>query len=83
MGRHKRIRRGQKTDPKQIEAPSPCNIHLVDINGYKSKAESLKQLIVEQNVDILLLAETTVYSKSDAKIEGFQVFPAVRKNDCG
>ena len=83
MGRHKRIRRGQKTGPKQVVIPSLCNIYYVNINGYKSKADSLKQLIVEQNVDILLLAETKVYSKSGVKIEGFQVFPAVRKKNCG
>ena len=35
------------------------------------KAESLKQLTVEQNVDILLLAETKVYSKSGVKNWGF------------
>ena len=54
----------------------------MNINGHKSKADSLKQLTVEQNVDILLLAETKVYSKSGVKIEGFQVFPAVRKKNC-
>ena len=67
MGRHKRIRRGQKTGPKQVVIPSLHNIYYVNINGYKSKADSLKQLIVEQNVDILLLAETKVYSKSGIK----------------
>ena len=82
MGRHKLIRRGQKTGPKQVATPRLCIIYYVNINGYKSKAESLKQLIVEQNVDILLLAKTKVYSKSGVKIEGFQVFPAVRKKNC-
>ena len=55
----------------------------MNINGYKSKAESLKQLTVEQNVDILLLAETKAYSRTGVKIEGFQVFPAVRRKNCG
>ena len=82
-GLHKRIRRGQKIGPKQGVTPSLCNIYYVNKNGYKSKAQSLKQLIVEQNVDILLLAETKVYSKSGVKIEGFQVFPAVRKKNWG
>ena len=54
MGSHERIRRGQKPGPKQAVIPSLCNIYYVNINGYKSKADSLKQLIVEQNVDILL-----------------------------
>ena len=55
----------------------------MNINGYKSKAESLKQLIVEQNVDILLIAKTKVYSTSGVKIEDFQVFPAPEKKICG
>ena len=75
MGRHTRFRRAQKTGPKQVVTPSLCNIYYVNINGYKSKAESLKQLKVEQN-------ETKVYSKSGVKIEGFQVFPEVRKKNC-
>ena len=47
----------------------------MNLNGYKSTANS------EENVDIFLLAETKVYSKSGVKIEGFQVFPAVRKKN--
>ena len=74
MGRHKHIRHGQKTGPKQVVTESSRNIYYVNINDYKSKTESLKQLIVEQNVDILLLAETKVYSKSGVKIEVFRYF---------
>ena len=83
MGRCKRIRRRQKRDPEQVVTPSSCNTYYVKINGYKSKTENLKQLIVERNVDILLLAETKVYSTSGVKIQGLQVFPAVRKKTCG
>ena len=56
MGRHKRIRHGQKIGPKQVVTPSLCNIYYVNINGYKSKVENLKQLIVEQNVDIFVIS---------------------------
>ena len=55
----------------------------MNVNGYKSKRESIKQLIEECNTDILLLTETKVYSKTAVKIEGFQVFPAVRSKNCG
>ena len=77
MSRH--VSDMDKRQVPKVVTPSLCNIYHVNINGYKSKAESLKHLIVEQNVDILLLVETNVYSKSGGKIEGFQVFPAVRK----
>ena len=46
----------------------------MNVNGYKSKRESIKQLIEECNIDILLLTETKVYSKTAVKIEGFKFF---------
>ena len=55
----------------------------MNVNKYKSKRESIKQLIEECNMAILLLTETKVYSKTAIKIEGFQVFPAVRSKNCG
>ena len=55
----------------------------VNVNAYKSKRESFERLIEECNIDILLLSETKVYSKTAVKIEGFQVFPAVRSKNCG
>ena len=53
-------------------------IYYVNVNGYKTKRESSKQLIEECNIDILLLSETKVYSKTAVKIGVFQIFPAVR-----
>ena len=55
----------------------------MNINGYKSKSESIKQLIQENNTDILLLTEKKVYSKTAVRIEGYQVFPAVRSKRNG
>ena len=55
----------------------------MNVNGYKSKKENIKQLIEECNSDMLLLLETIVYSKTAVKIDGFQVFPAVRSKNCG
>ena len=55
----------------------------MNINGYRSKSESIKQLIQENNIDILLLTETKVYSKTAVRIEGYQVFPAVRSKGNG
>ena len=39
-----------------------CKFLFVNIRGLKSKADSLYQLIEEQDIDILLLAETKVYT---------------------
>ena len=38
---------------------------------------------MEHNVDILVLTETKVYSKSKIRLDGYQVFPAVRKRNGG
>ena len=40
-----------------------CNVYYANINGFKSKIGSLQKILDEQNVGILLLAETKVYSK--------------------
>ena len=44
-------------------------IYYVNVNGYKSKRESINQLIEECNTDILLLTETKVYSETAVKVE--------------
>ena len=53
------------------------------MNGYKSKADSLKKILVAHNVDLFLLNKTKVYSESAIKVKGYQVFPAVWKRNCG
>ena len=35
-----------------------CNILYANINGIKSKADSVNQIVVEQNIDILLICGT-------------------------
>ena len=44
---------------------------------------AIKQIIDECNVQILLLTETKVCSKTAIKIEGFQIFPVVRSRGPG
>ena len=41
-----------------------CNIYYANVNGFRSKSESIKQLIQENGIDILVLTETKVYNKS-------------------
>ena len=59
------------------------NFYYVNLNGYRSKKESLKQIIKENNIHILLLTETKVYSKTAIKLSGFQVFSVVRTKRYG
>ena len=47
--------------------------------GFPQKKDSIKQLIQEHSPDIVLLTEPKVYTKVSIKIDGYQVFPAVRK----
>ena len=51
-----------------------------NINGFRSKADGLKQLIIEHNVDILVLTEKKVYSKSKIRLDGYQAFSSCKKN---
>ena len=55
----------------------------MNLNGYRSKKESLKQIIEENNIHILLLTETKVYQKTAIKLSGFQVFSVVRTKRYG
>ena len=55
----------------------------MSISGFKSKADSLYQLIEEQDIDILLLVETKVYTNTAINIKGFQSFPVVRDRNTG
>ena len=58
-------------------------MYYVNINGFMSKQASLQRLLSDQNIDVLLLTETKVYSKKRIKLEGYQLFPVVRKKNMG
>ena len=55
----------------------------MNINGFQSKKDSLKQILCEHDVDILLLTETKVHTSSSIKLEEYQLFPAVRSKRQG
>ena len=54
-----------------------------NINGFRPKSESINQIIEEQHIDVAMLNETKVYSKSAVNIRGFQAFPVVRSKKSG
>ena len=60
-----------------------CNFLYANINGFRSKSESINQIIEEQRIDVVMLNETKVYSKSAINIRGFQAFPVVRSIKSG
>ena len=53
------------------------------ISGLKSKAESINQIILEESIDVILLTETKVYTRSAINIKGFQGFSVVRDKNMG
>ena len=81
--RPKRIRRGRKARTHKQSNIRTINFYYVNLNGYRSKKESLKQITEENNIHILLLTETKVYSKTAVKLSGFQVFSVVRTKRYG
>ena len=56
-----------------------CRVFYVNVNGFSSQKDSIKQLIQEHSPEIVLLTETKVYTKVSIMIDGYQVFPAVKK----
>ena len=77
----KKVRRGGKG--KHKHGMQSFNVYYVSINEFKCKIGSLQKILDEQNVAILLLAETKVYSKQSIKLHRYQVFPSVRKKGLG
>ena len=53
------------------------------MRGFRSKSDSINQIIKEQNADVILLTETKVYTESVIDIKGFQSFSAVRDKKSG
>ena len=78
--RKRKVRRGLRKRRGNISEKSSrtCNFYCANVNGFKSKADSINQIILEHNIDVVLLCETKVYSNSAIRIRGFQSFPAVR-----
>ena len=60
-----------------------CKFLHAKVRGFRSKSESINQIIEEHDVDIILLTETKVYTKSAIDINGFQSFSAVRDKKSG
>ena len=58
------------------------DLYQANVNGFKSKTDSIKQLVAENIVDILLLNEAIVYTSKAINIKGYQSFP-VRKDRQG
>ena len=83
--KHKRIRRGKRGKNMTIgkSANQLCNIYYANVSGFRSKSESIKQLIQEKAIDTFILTETKVYTKSAIRLDGFQMFPVVKGKSGG
>ena len=80
----RKVRRGlrkRKGDGSE-KSSGICNSYCPNVNGFKSKADSINQIILEHNIDVVLLCETKVYSNSAIGIRGFHSFPAVKQKNC-
>ena len=77
--RPERVRRGRKPkkDSRGIQSRL-CKFLYANVRGFRSKSESINQIIEEHDVDVILLTETKVYTNSAIDIKGFQSFSAVR-----
>ena len=60
-----------------------CNFLYAKINGFRSKSESINEIIEEQHIDVVMLNEAKVYRKSAINVRAFQAFPVVRSKKSG
>ena len=82
--RPKRVRRGRK--PKKDSRGNQsrlCKFLYANVRGFRSKSESINQIIEKHDADVILLTETKVYTNSAIDIKGFQSFSAVRDKKSG
>ena len=81
----KKVHRGKRRNKRNEHTVDNrnCNILYANISGFKSKADSVNQIVVEQNIDMLLICETRVYRNSAVQIDDFQSFPVVRQKNTG
>ena len=81
----KKVRRGERIKKKNGHTVDNenCNILYANINGFTSKADSVNQIVVEQNIYILLICETKVFTNSAVQIDGFQSFLVVKQKNTG
>ena len=82
--RPERVRRGRK--PKKDSGGNQgrlCKFLYANVRGFRSKSESINQIIEEHDVDAILLTETKVHTNSAIDIKGFQSFSAVRDKKSG
>ena len=70
--RSKRVRRERKPEKDFMSNQSRlCKFLYANVRGFRSKSESINQIIEEHDVDVILLTETKVYTKSAIDINGF------------
>ena len=70
--RPKRVRRRRK--PKKDSMGNQSRLFkflYANVRGFRSKSESINQIIEEHDVEIILLTKTKVYTKSAIDIKGF------------
>ena len=81
--RKRKVRRGLRKRKGNVSEKSSgtCNFYCANVNGFKSKADSVNQIILEHNIDVVLLCKTKVYSNSAIRFGGFESFPAVRQKN--
>ena len=68
----KRVRRRRKPKKDSMGDRSRlCKFLYANVRGFRSKSESINQIIEGHDVDVILLTETKVYTKSAIDIRGF------------
>ena len=84
---HKKIQKNHKI-PNVFKTPNKnssevLNVFTANANGMKQKADSLKNLVKILNIGVFTLQETRYIKRGNIKVDGFEIFEAIRKKEGG
>ena len=78
--RNRKVRRGGKRIKNKLKN---FKILYSNLRGFKSKTESIKNIIHEEKPTMIALAETLIEDDEEVKIEGYKIFKPAEKGSRG
>ena len=79
-----RVRRGRNPKKDSMGNQSRlCKFRCANVRGFRSRSESINQIIADHYVNVILLTETKVHTKLSVDSKAFRYFSAVRDKKSG
>ena len=73
--RKRKVRRGllKKKGDGSEKSSGTCNFYCANVNGFKSKADSINQIILEHNIDVVLLGNLSKLTRGQEEVVNRQI----------